>query len=185
MPALPQTTYALHYQIAQAIDRQILNFLCYNAKFSPDQSSQNAACLVDPHYGVVRETVAVNEMPVDNHDPAMWERPGKYERVQHAETGALIAAARNGIKTAGMWMYAPWASCGPCASLIIKAGISVLVTLSSSCPDSNGPTHDRWAESIRIAYDMFDRAMLPVVFVDGPVTEDGFTVLRNGQPYRP
>lgn len=172
-------------------DRLVLNYLCHLAAHSPDTSSQNAACLVDPETpgysleGILSDTAAVNAMPVANDDPVMWEHPGKYERVKHAETGALVAAARSGIKTAGMWLYAPWASCGPCASLIIAAGITRVVTLASSRPDSGGPTHDRWSESIRIAYDLFDRAGLRVVFVDGPVTEDGFTVLRNGTPFHP
>jgi hypothetical protein len=63
---------------------------------------------------------------------------------------------------------------------MINGGITRLITLVSS-----GATHTRWDASMKIAYDMFAEVGLDVKYVMGPVTEEGFTILRNGQPFRP
>jgi hypothetical protein len=64
---------------------------------------------------------------------------------------------------------------------MINGGITRLITLA---PDPEA-THDRWDDTVKIAYDMFAEVGLDVKYVMGPVTEEGFTILRNGQPFRP
>lgn len=167
-----------------ADDIMIMEFLCHTARISPDPSTQNAAVCYDPVKGeIVRPTLAVNAFPlgVDNHIESRWNRPEKYARVDHAESGSIHAAARYGVKTEGLWLYCPWAACGPCASAMINGGITRLITLA---PDPEA-THDRWDDTVKIAYDMFAEVGLDVKYVMGPVTEEGFTILRNGQPFRP
>ena len=166
----------------------ILEALCHTAKYSPDPSTQNAAVLYSPvTCEILSTTTATNGFPlgVRVDIESRWERPEKYYRVNHAEAGAIIAAAKWGISTERKWMYCPWAACGPCAAAILDAGITRLITLESSRPGPKDSTHARWDESIAIAYDMFEEVGLEVTFIDGPVTETGFTVLRNGEPLRP
>lgn len=174
--------------LAERYDLPILIHLCEKAALSPDMSSQNAACLVDPIIAATMILPHVNCMPRGLTDrPELWERPGKYDRVVHAETGALMEAARAGIPTVGLWMYACWASCGPCAALIIEAGITRLITLESSRPDMGGGgiSHDKWADSIQIGYDMMVEAGIEITYVPHPVMPEGFTLLRGGKEFRP
>jgi deoxycytidylate deaminase len=172
--------------LAERYDVPILVQLCELAARSPDQSSQNCACLFDPKTSSLIKP-HLNCMPRDLHDrPELWERPGKYDRVVHAETGALMEAARAGIATQGLWMYAVWASCGPCAALIIEAGITRLITLESSRPATGWPgSANQWADSIQIGHDMMVEAGIEIIYVPHPVMPEGFTLLRGGKEFRP
>jgi deoxycytidylate deaminase len=165
-----------------------LEALCYTAKYSPDPSTQNTAVLYSPlNCEILAVTTATNGFPIGVRIDieSRWKRPEKYYRLNHAEAGAIIAAAKWGISTEGKWMYCPWASCGPCAAAIIDAGITRLITLESSRPTPKDSTHARWDESIAIAYDMFEEVGLEVTFIEGPVTKPGFTILRNGGDLHP
>lgn len=58
-----------------------------------------------------------------------WDRPEKYEWVEHAERNAVYNAARNGVRLAGSTMYLNYAveCCSDCARAIIQAGIRKVV----------------------------------------------------------
>ena len=47
--------------------------------------------------------------------------------VIHAETNAVLKAAREGVSTDGATMYVTLSPCVPCAALLINAGISRLI----------------------------------------------------------
>lgn len=58
-----------------------------------------------------------------------WERPAKYEWVEHAERNAVYNAARNGIATKGAKAYLNWAPtpCVECTKGLIQAGITEVI----------------------------------------------------------
>lgn len=58
-----------------------------------------------------------------------WERPGKYEWVEHAERNAIYNAARSGVRTQGATMYLNYAveCCAGCTRAIIQSGIRRVV----------------------------------------------------------
>jgi hypothetical protein len=174
-------------------DAGILAILCRVADLSPDPSSQNAAAIFPAPGDVPRPawapdmfmyplSVAINTFPVgvDVAPASRWERPEKYYRVVHAETGAITHAARDGRKIRGQTMFACWAACGPCAAQIIEAGIKRLVTLESSRPGTDGS----WDASITIGVEMLAEAGVVVEYIPHPVTPEPFTLLRGEQPMR-
>lgn len=175
----------MYYSVSE-LRVYFLNLLCLRAKESPDPSSQNAA-VIGSTRTIYPVTMSTNHMPEGCEDlPDVWGRPQKYERVVHAETGAISLAARYGIGTEGASMYACWASCGPCASLIVNAGIKTVVTLESSKPsEGGGGLHDKWNESIIIGCETLAKAGVEVIYVPHPVTAVEFTLLRNGKDFRP
>lgn len=58
-----------------------------------------------------------------------WERPAKYEYVEHAERNAVYNAARSGVRTEGAIAYLNWqpTPCVECTKAFIQAGIDEVV----------------------------------------------------------
>jgi dCMP deaminase len=73
-----------------------------------------------------------------------WERPGKYDRVIHAEVNAIARAARRGTALADSTIYCTHAPCCHCARVIIAAGITRVVSYGS--PDGWSEDHEKAAE---------------------------------------
>lgn len=131
---------------------------------SPDPSTQNGALLVRKSgevacSGFNRPPRGVKLLPHQQ------ERPLKYEYYVHAEQNAIFAAAKAGIKTAGLVMVCPWACCPVCAWAIVEAGISRLVTHKQA----HARSPDYWKEKIAIAFNILEQANIPVVMYDGKV----------------
>src|SRR5690349_19719109 len=134
----------------------VLNFLrkaYFEAKYSPDPSTQNGAIIVARNDIIAS---GYNTFPngVKFYDER-WERPGKYQYVEHAERNAIFDAARQGHSTEGAIMYCPWFACTDCARAIIQSGISVVIGHAAPIHDKGS---DAWKESIKVAYQMFDEA---------------------------
>jgi dCMP deaminase len=55
-----------------------------------------------------------------------WERPAKYQWVEHAERNAIYNAARMGIPLKGCTAYITLAPCADCTRALIQAGISAV-----------------------------------------------------------
>jgi dCMP deaminase len=72
-----------------------------------------------------------------------WERPGKYEWVEHAERNAIYNAARTGVRTAGATMYLNYAveCCADCTRAIIQSGIRRVVGPTRAFPGKGKGTH--------------------------------------------
>lgn len=73
-----------------------------------------------------------------------WERPGKYDRVIHAEINAIARAARRGTALAGSAIYCTHAPCSHCARVIIAAGI--IRVISRGSPHGWDDDHEKAAE---------------------------------------
>lgn len=142
------------------------------AEESPDPSSQNSAMLVDPETNEML-TVEVNRFPneVDDLDER-WERPQKYDFVEHAERNVIYRAAKLGIKTDGMKMIVPWFACSDCARAIISAGITHVVGIRETT------THDRWEDSINVANVMLREAGIKCEYLE---PDFGMKILRAGE----
>lgn len=115
---------------------------CYRlAQQSPDPSTKNAAILINDVGPVCG---AYNTFPrgMAVTPERLADRAEKLARVQHAETGAIFAAARQGIATQGLLMVCTWSACQSCAVAIIQAGITTLLRHVA------GPNHESWRASV-------------------------------------
>lgn len=134
------------------------------AKQSHDQSTQNAAFLVDEDGEIyIKE---INRFPDGVEETVeRWERPLKYKFVEHAERNAVYAAARKGISTDGLTMVCPWAPCSDCAGAIIQSGLSKLITHWEAYDQSP----DRWKLDIDIAIGKLKESGVIMVYFKGRV----------------
>lgn len=150
----------------------------YAKKHSPDLSTQNGACLVAPNQGIV--SFGANVFPRGvQYTPERSERPLKYTFVVHAETNAIFAAARKGVRTEGLIMVCPWFACADCGKAIIQAGI-VKVIGHKKIFDN---TPERWKESIAAAFTMFEEAGVETELLEGDLGGD--SIRLNGEIFQP
>lgn len=155
-------------------DQRTLLEIAYNfAQRSPDPSTQVGAVLFDqPMYegvSIVKPLMATgswNRFP-DNveYTDDRWERPLKYEYIEHAERGCIYSAAFNGIETRGLGMACTWGPCADCARAIIQSGIRVFVTHKQAMDRSP----DRWRDSLASAYTMLGEANVEIIVYDGDI----------------
>jgi dCMP deaminase len=98
------------------------------ASRSKDPSTKVGAVIYNPdRYTVV--TTGYNGFPrgVMDHAKLYADREQKYPRVVHAEANAVVDAAYQGKSTKGMALASTHPLCGPCAGLIIQAGITSII----------------------------------------------------------
>lgn len=81
--------------------------------------------------------------------PERWERPLKYDFVEHAERNAVYNAARVGIPIAGCRAYLNWEPypCKDCAKAFIQAGITEVIGPDIEFPNhkkAESPEEDQW-----------------------------------------
>lgn len=74
----------------------------------------------------------------------------------HAESNAILNAAKNGTKVDGATLYVTFPPCSQCASAIVQAGITRVVS-----PNPNFAP-DRWKQSFLRASDLFFEAGITV-----------------------
>lgn len=161
-------------EIQQDLLKQAYEF----AKQSHDQSTQNAAFLVDEDGAIyVKE---INRFPDGVKETAeRWERPLKYKFVEHAERNAVYAAAREGIATKDLVMVCPWAPCSDCARAIIQSGLKKLITHFEAYDRSP----DRWKPDIDIALDKLKESGVTLVYFRGKVGVEGMR--HSGELWNP
>lgn len=135
---------------------------------STDNSTWNGAAIV----ALGGWAIEANRFPDGvTESPARWERPAKYQYVEHAERGVIYKAARLGLATDGATMYCPWIACTDCARAIVMSGIKEVVTLKS---DDNG----RWQESVKVGLDILREGGVNVRLMD---EKFGLEMLRDGK----
>lgn len=132
------------------------------AQKSKDQSVKVGVVIVGPD-NEVRST-GYNGFPrgINETDPARWERPIKYQFVEHAERNAIYNAARSGATTKNCTAYMESPPCADCARALIQAGIMKVVVTT------NNPFKDRadWKQSIEFAENLLFEAGVEVVWTD-------------------
>lgn len=95
---------------------------------SKDPSSKIGAVIVGPNHEI--RSTGFNGFPrgINESDDSRWERPLKYQFVEHAERNAIYNAARNGVAVAGCTLYLygfgpPTVPCIECSKAVIQSGI--------------------------------------------------------------
>lgn len=134
---------------------------------SPDPSTKNGAVLVGQDSRII--TYATNRFPrgIAETLPRLNDRPTKYRMVVHAESGAILNAARHGKTTKNAILYCPFYSCSECAKAIIQAGIRRVVGHAQIMVIAS--QHENWVESIRYGWEMMYEAGVECVLYDGIV----------------
>ena len=124
------------------------------ATLSKDPSTQVGCVIVNPEKSIL--TKGYNGFPrgVKDDVPARWKRPIKYDFVVHAESNALLNAARSGTNLSNGILYVTMPPCTRCAGEIIQAGIKEVVYLE--------PAEEKripgWRDSLKISFEMFGEA---------------------------
>ncbi|NNF68400.1 MAG: hypothetical protein HKN01_01400 [Acidimicrobiia bacterium] len=130
------------------------------ALYSPDPSTQNGAVIAQPTPDKLDHIWPGYVLGVGCN--TFWrvkpdlERPGKYDRIEHAERSAIFDAVRahNGNWLQGSTLVCLWAACADCARAIIGVGIEKIVTHAYY----ETVASQRWQESIAIADAMLEDA---------------------------
>lgn len=132
---------------------------------SKDPSTKIGAVIVGPENQIV--STGFNGFPrgVNETLQSRWERPAKYQWIEHAERNAIYNAARHGIPLRGCRMYLvgmgpPTIPCTDCARAVIQAGIKTVIGRAYK------ETSDTWAEDIRVAQNMLSEAEVKLLEID-------------------
>lgn len=95
---------------------------------SKDPSSKIGAVIVGPNHEI--RSTGFNGFPrgINETLTMRWERPAKYQFIEHAERNAIYNAARNGVSLDGCSLYLygfgpPTVPCIECAKAVIQSGI--------------------------------------------------------------
>ena len=136
-------------------DRNFLELAMTVSSFSKDPSTKVGAIIVDEDNRVV--SIGFNGFPKGiKDDHRLSDRDMKYKMVVHAEMNALLFANRS-VKGCTIYTW-PLMPCCRCASSIIQAGISRVVSVENK--------DQRWADSFRLSHDMFTEARIPIVLAN-------------------
>jgi dCMP deaminase len=141
-------------------------------------STQNAAVLIDDNQNII--LAETNNFPnrVAETDERQNDKAARYKYSVHAERNVIYSAAKLGIKTEGLTMICPWATCSDCAQAIIQAGIKKLVVHKQAL-DRNG----HWQEDIDFAFAMLREAGIEIIIYDGKIGVG--KILRSGEIWEP
>lgn len=103
------------------------------------------------------------------------DREYKLAITVHAESNAILNAAKNGSQTENCVAYVTFPPCTQCASALIQAGITQVV-----CPDP-AKAPERWVKSFTLANNLLVEASVKVLYYDDSwKTEIAQSVERTG-----
>ena len=133
-------------------------------EFSKDSSTKVGALALDPQSYRILAT-GYNGFPhgIDESIPERWERPIKYEYVEHAERNVIYNAAAEGIALKGAALIVTALPCTNCARGVIQTRMSRVITWR---PDEQSEFWQRWKDSFNLSLSMFKEAGVEVVFLD-------------------
>ena len=158
-------------------DEEYIDFLkqCYDvaAEKSDDLSNQNAAFVIteDGKFG----PIVPNMIPDDvlKLEERIKSRPTKYDFIEHAERGAIYAAAKMGLCTKNGILVCPWYSCADCSRAIKCSGIRKVVghkqrvELTSHGRNKVVDTvSDRWVNPISNGDSILKEGKIETVYLD-------------------
>jgi dCMP deaminase len=136
------------------------------AQDSRDPSTQNGAVIAHSIEGEMQIlSSGINSFCTQVQEtPERWERPLKYQFVEHAERNAVYNATKYGKSIAGATLYVPFRPCVECARAIIQTGIDRVVchkTIALATPD-------HWKESLDSAESLLSEAGVALEVCDFP-----------------
>jgi len=142
---------------------------------SKDSSKKVGTVIVDLKSKTILAT-GYNGFPrgLDDKDPAMHARPGKYEETVHAEANCVANAARAGVSIRGATAYMESSPCRRCAGLLINAGVARVVACiedpfqNQFAVDKEVKDAPNWIKDRQLAIDRLRKAGVIVRFVDVP-----------------
>lgn len=164
--------------------RRLMSLAYSVALKSPDPSSQNGALLYHKNDNIVVAT-AYNDFPNGIiHSEERWNnRDLKYPRVEHAESGVLYTAFRNGVffrcRISDLVMVCPWAACTGCVKSIIGFGLKHIIV--------HGPAmalnHGKWIADNEISQSMIKENGIKFETYYGDV--DDIIIRRDSKSFNP
>lgn len=161
------------------LDYQKLFKIAYTeAQKSTNVATQNSALLIDEKGNIILS--AINSFPnnIAETDERQRDKAIRHKYSVHAERNAIYKAAKMGIKTDGLIMVCPWATCTECAWAIIQSGIKKLITHKQALDRSS-----HWQEDIDFAFNMLREAGVEIIIFDGKIGVG--KILRQGQCWEP
>jgi dCMP deaminase len=157
---------------------EVFQTLFAYARNSSDRSTQNSAVLLSTEGQMIRQTLAVNNLPHGvQKSPNRLERPTKYLYTEHAERNAIYRAANAGIRTNNLAMVAIWASCADCARAIIQSGVTHLIRYHIDAPS-------HWNESVEAADVMLSEAEVRITNISNDFPNVS-PIFHNGESWVP
>lgn len=156
---------------------------CYNeATMSPDPSTQVGSIIVSrlkpPWYATLSHNGWAEGWKPSPED---FERPRKYQLLEHSERNSIYAAARRGLPLEHCTMVATWAACSECSKAIVQCGISKLVR---HAPEIVVELQGRWQDDIALGDEILKAGNVEVVEIKGPIP-GAAPILMGGQLYDP
>jgi dCMP deaminase len=132
-------------------DTRYLYLAGHISTWSKDPSTQCGAVITDGHRII---STGFNGFPQGIKDDERLDVRGtKYEIVLHAEQNAILFAKQD-LHNCTIYSY-PFQPCSRCASMLIQAGISKVVT-TRQMPG-------RWQESFDLATQLFNEANVELI----------------------
>ena len=130
------------------------------AQWSKDRSRKVGAVIVNDREII---TTGFNGMArgVNDDIDSRHERPEKYHWFIHAESNAIINAARQGKSTLNCDIYVNLFPCDTCAGFIVQAGIKRIFV--DKKPDLNDP---KFGEAFKRAEIIFNEGGVEVIYID-------------------
>jgi dCMP deaminase len=141
--------YLMRHDPRRSWDRYFMQIAEHVATRSKDPATQVGAVLVRDRNII---STGYNGFPrgVNDNIPERYERPSKYDWAVHAESNALLTAARFGASTAGTTIYVtPLAPCKECAKAISQSGVKEVVYETIG-------DQSRWTASNAVAKEIFE-----------------------------
>jgi dCMP deaminase len=108
-------------------DKMVTDLMYAMETRSSDRQTQVGCVITDNHNNVlVTGANALTDGMIEEMTTEMYERPEKYDWIEHAERSAIFDAAKRGIKLEGAVMYLTGFPCVECARGIAQSGIKIL-----------------------------------------------------------
>lgn len=140
-------------------DRRFLQIANEVSQWSKDPGTKVGCVLVKDRRIV---STGYNGFPQNLSDDLSFykDRDYKLAITVHAETNAILNAAKNGSRTEDCIAYVTFPPCSHCASALIQAGIAQVI-----CPNpSKAP--ERWKKSFQLGNSLLFEAGIKVIYSD-------------------
>src|SRR5262245_7595520 len=109
-------------------DRHFLDLAAAHARLSKDPGTKVGAVIVGPDREIISAGFNGFARRIKDLPSPLNDRKEKLRLVVHAESNAILAAARIGTRLKGASIYVTMFPCVSCAMQIIQAGIIEVVT---------------------------------------------------------
>jgi dCMP deaminase len=128
------------------------------ASWSKDPSTQTGAVITDKDHRIISIGYNGFAKGVKDWSDRYDDRDTKYKMIVHCERNAIIFAQRS-LKDCILYTW-PFASCAPCAAMVIQTGIKKCV--APKLPDE---LKERWQEDLDISAIMYKEAEIELVIL--------------------